>query len=36
MNSQALIMLILSTTLLWGGLILAIMHLAKNPEEIED
>lgn len=36
MNSQALIMLILSTTLLWGGLVLAIIHLGKNPEEIED
>ena len=36
MNTSALIMLIISTVLLWGGLILAMIHLAKNPDELED
>ena len=36
MNTSALIMMILSMSVLWGGLILAIIHLVKNPEELED
>jgi len=28
--------MIFSMVLLWGGLALAVMHLAKNPEEPED
>lgn len=36
MNISALIMMIFSMVLLWGGLALAVMHLAKNPEEPED
>ncbi|OTG88269.1 hypothetical protein B9T31_01740 [Acinetobacter sp. ANC 4558] len=33
MNTSAIIMLIISTVLLWGGLILATLHLIKNPDE---
>ncbi|WOE30864.1 MULTISPECIES: methionine/alanine import family NSS transporter small subunit [unclassified Acinetobacter] len=33
MNTSAMIMLILSTLLLWGGLILAVIHLVKHPDE---
>ncbi len=36
MNTQAIIMMILSIVLLWGGLILATIHLVKNPVEAED
>ncbi|WP_111861276.1 methionine/alanine import family NSS transporter small subunit [Acinetobacter sp. CFCC 10889] len=36
MNTQAIIMMILSIVLLWGGLILATIHLVKNPDEAED
>ena len=36
MNTQALIMLILSISVLWGGLILATIHLVKNPDQPED
>ena len=30
MNTSALIMMIFSMVLLWGGLALAVMHLAKS------
>lgn len=33
MNSSALMMLIISIVLLWGGLVLAMIHLIKNPDE---
>ncbi|ENX26309.1 methionine/alanine import family NSS transporter small subunit [Acinetobacter lwoffii] len=36
MNTSALIMMIISIVLLWGGLVLAVIHLVKNPEEPED
>ena len=36
MNTSALIMMIISIVLLWGGLVLAVIQLAKNPEEPED
>ncbi len=36
MNTSALTMMIISMLLLWGGLILAIIHLVKNPDEAED
>lgn len=36
MNTSALMMMIISIVLLWGGLILAIIHLVKNPDEAED
>lgn len=33
MNTSALIMLIISIVLLWGGLILAMIHLSHHPDE---
>lgn len=36
MNDSALVMMIISIVLLWGGLILSVIHLSKHPEEIED
>ena len=36
MNTSAMIMLIISLVLLWGGLVLATIHLVKNPDELED
>ena len=36
MNTSAMIMMILSIVLLWGGLIVATIHLIKNPDEAED
>lgn len=33
MNTSALIMMIIAIVLLWGGLILATIHLVKNPDE---
>lgn len=33
MNTSAIVMMILSVVLLWGGLILATIHLVKNPDE---
>lgn len=36
MNTSALIMMIFSIVLLWGGLVLSVIDLAKNPEEPED
>ena len=35
MNTSALMMMIISIVLLWGGLILATIHLVKNPDEAE-
>lgn len=32
MNTSALIMMIISIVLLWGGLVLAMLHLSKHPE----
>ena len=36
MNTSANIMMIISMDFLWGGLILSILHLMKNPEELDD
>ena len=33
MNTSAIVMLVISTVLLWGGLILATVHLIKPPDE---
>lgn len=33
MNTSAIIMLLISIILLWGGLILALIHLSKHPDE---
>ena len=36
MNTSAIVMMILSIVLLWGGLVLATIHLVRNPDEAED
>jgi len=36
MNTSALIMMIFSIVLLWGGLVLAVIYLAKNTGEPEE
>lgn len=36
MNTSAIIMMIISMLFLWGGLILAIKHLVKHPEAMDD
>jgi hypothetical protein len=33
MSNSAIFMMILSILLLWGGLLLSIIHLVKNPDE---
>ncbi|OTG86573.1 methionine/alanine import family NSS transporter small subunit [Acinetobacter sp. ANC 3832] len=36
MNTSAIVMMIISMLFLWGGLLLAIIHLVKNPENLDD
>ena len=36
MKTSAIVMMIISMVILWGGLILSILHLMKNPEELDD
>ncbi|RKG42805.1 methionine/alanine import family NSS transporter small subunit [Acinetobacter cumulans] len=36
MNTSAMIMMIISMVLLWGGLVLATVHLVKHPDEEDD
>ena len=36
MTNLAFIIFLISSILLWGGLILATIHLIKNPDEPED
>lgn len=33
MTNEALALMLFSMAFLWGGLILAIIHLVKNPDE---
>ncbi len=33
MNNTAMVMMVLSMILLWGGLLAAIVHLARHPDE---
>lgn len=35
MNTSAIVMLIISIVLLWGGLVLSLIHLGKHPDEAE-
>lgn len=32
MNTSAIVMLVLSIGLLWGGLIIAMLHLVRHPD----
>jgi len=36
MNTSAIVMMIISMLFLWGGLALSILHLMKNPEDLDD
>ena len=36
MNTSAMIMMIISMVLLWGGLVMATVHLVKHPDEEDD
>ena len=36
MYTSAIVMMIISIVFLRGGLILSILHLVKNPEELDD
>ena len=35
MNKSALIMMVLSMILLWGGLLAAMVHLSRHPDDPE-
>lgn len=35
MSTSAIVMMVLSMVLLWGGLAAAVVHLLRNPEEPE-
>lgn len=35
MNNTAMVMMVLSMIILWGGLLAAIVHLARHPDEAE-
>ncbi|OTG85106.1 methionine/alanine import family NSS transporter small subunit [Acinetobacter sp. ANC 4648] len=36
MNTSAIVIMIISMLLLWGGLLLAILHLVRHPENLDD
>ena len=36
MNTSAIIMMVISMLFVWGGLVLSILHLMKNPEELDE
>ena len=36
MNTSAIVMMVISMLFVWGGLVLSILYLRKNPEELED
>ena len=36
MNTSAIVMMVISMLFVWGGLVLSILHLMKNPEEHDD
>jgi hypothetical protein len=36
MNTSALIMMTIAIVLLWGGLVLATIHLIRHPDELDD
>ncbi|MDO4223007.1 MAG: methionine/alanine import family NSS transporter small subunit [Acinetobacter sp.] len=36
MNTSAIIMMMISIILLWGGLVLSILHLMKHPDTSND
>ncbi|MDT0302032.1 MULTISPECIES: methionine/alanine import family NSS transporter small subunit [Streptomonospora] len=36
MSTGAIVMLIVSAVIVWGGLAAAVLHLRRHPEEAED
>lgn len=36
MNTSAMIMMVISIVLLWGGLLFSVLHLVKHPETLDD
>ena len=36
MNTSAIVMMVISMLFVWGALVLSILHLMKNPEELDD
>ena len=36
MNTAALMMLMISTVFLWGGLLLSLLHLWKHPDQSDE
>ena len=36
MNTSAIVVMVISMLFVWGGLVLSILHLMKNPEELDD
>ena len=36
MNTSAIVMMVISMLFVWVGLVLSILHLMKNPEELDD
>ncbi|WP_017611661.1 methionine/alanine import family NSS transporter small subunit [Nocardiopsis salina] len=36
MSTSAIVMMIVSMVVLWGGLVAAATHLIRNPEEPDD
>ena len=36
MNTSAIVMMVISMLFVWGGLVLSILHLMKNPEEFDE
>ena len=36
MNTSAIVMMVISMLFVWGGFVLSILHLMKNPEELDD
>ncbi|PWV46838.1 MULTISPECIES: methionine/alanine import family NSS transporter small subunit [Nocardiopsis] len=35
MSTSAIVMMVISITVLWGGLIAAVIHLRRHPDEPE-
>ena len=36
MSTSAIVMMVISMAVLWGGLVAAVIHLIRNPEEPDE
>ncbi|MBE2999541.1 methionine/alanine import family NSS transporter small subunit [Nocardiopsis sp. HNM0947] len=36
MSTSAIVMMVISMVVLWGGLVAAVTHLIRNPEEPDE